>query len=209
MNGTIESDHTVVVDESVTPNALHFSAVFNVAVSFIDRHITEGRGTHVALRHGADEITYAQLAENVGRAGNALLKLGLIPGDRLVMAALDAPMFFYVFWGAIKAGIIPIAASTFLKGSDYRYLIADAQCAGFVYSSALAAEMADVARSSPQLRVVLPIDGPKSLSELIAAASPKLDAGAYDTNDGLLLALFLRALLATRRVSFISIGTWS
>ena len=91
MNGTIESDHTVVVDESVTPNALRFSAVFNVAVSFIDRHITEGRGTHVALRHDADEITYAQLAENVGRAGNALLKLGLIPGDRLVMAALDAP----------------------------------------------------------------------------------------------------------------------
>src|ERR1035441_2937262 len=37
MNGTIESDHTVVVDESVTPNTLRFSAVFNVAVSFIDR----------------------------------------------------------------------------------------------------------------------------------------------------------------------------
>ena len=175
MNGTIQNDHTVVVDESVTPNTLRFSAVFNVAVSFIDRHITEGRGTHIALRHDADEITYAQLAENVNRAGNALLKLGLIPGDRLVMAALDAPMFFYVFWGAIKAGIIPIAASTFLKSSDYRYLIADAQCAGFVCSSALAAEVADVARSSPHLRVVLPIDGPKSLSELIAAASPKLD----------------------------------
>jgi benzoate-CoA ligase family protein len=175
MNGTIQNDHTVVVDESVTPNTLRFSAVFNVAVSFIDRHISEGRGTHVALRHDADEITYAQLADNVGRAGNALLKLGLIPGDRLVMAALDAPMFFYVFWGAIKAGIIPIAASTFLKSSDYRYLIADAQCVGFVYSSALAAEVADVARSSPQVRVVLPIDGSKSLSELIAAASPKLD----------------------------------
>ena len=175
MAETIESNHTVVVDESITPNALRFSAVFNVAVPFIDRHVNEGRGGRVALRYNGEEITYAQLAENVNRAGNALLKLGLVPGDRLVMAALDEPMFFYIFWGAIKAGIIPIGASTFLKAADYRYLIADAQCAGLVYSSALAAEMADIAGSSPQLRVVLPIDGRGSLAELIDAASPKLD----------------------------------
>ena len=155
----IESNHTVVVDESITPNTLRFSAVFNVAVPFIDRHVNEGRGGRVALHYNGEEITYARLAENVNRAGNALLKLGLAPGERLVMAALDEPMFFYIFWGAIKAGIIPIAASTFLKAADYRYLIADAQCAGFVYSSALAAEMADIARSSPHLRIVLPIDG--------------------------------------------------
>lgn len=175
MAETIASNHTVVVDESTTPNTLRFSAVFNVAVPFIDRHVNEGRGGRVALRYNAEEITYAQLAENVNRAGNALLKLGLIPGDRLVMAALDEPMFFYIFWGAIKAGIIPIGASTFLKAAEYRYLIADAQCAGLVYSSALAAEMADIAGSSPQLRVVLPIDGRGSLAERIDAASPKLD----------------------------------
>ena len=65
MAETIESNHTVVVDESITPNALRFSAVFNVAVPFIDRHVSEGRGSRVALRHDAGEITYAQLAENV------------------------------------------------------------------------------------------------------------------------------------------------
>ena len=175
MAEAIASNHTVVVDESVTPSTIRFSEVFNVAVPFIDRHVSEGRGDRVALRHDGGEVTYAQLAENVSRAGNALLKLGLSPGDRLVMAALDGPMFFYVFWGAVKAGIIPIGASTFLKAADYRYLIADAQCAGLVYSSALAAEVADIGDSSPHLRIVLPIDGRGSLAELIAAASPKLD----------------------------------
>lgn len=175
MAGTSESAHTVVVDKSNVPNAIHFSAVFNVAVPFIDRHVREGRGSRVALRYRTVEITYAQLAENVNRAGNALLKLGLAPGDRLVMAAIDDPMFFYVFWGAIKAGIIPIAASTFLKAAEYRYLIADAKCAAFVYSSALAAEMADIAGGSAHLRIVLPVDGAGSLAEFIPAASPKLD----------------------------------
>ena len=169
-----ERDHTVAIDESVVPNALHFSANFNVAVPFIDRHLDEGRGQRIALRHQGGEVSYAQLAENVGRAGNALLGLGIAPGERLIMAALDEPIFFYVFWGAIKAGIIPIAASTFLKTADYKFLARDAGCSAFVYSSALAAEAAEVAGASPQLRVVLPLDGPGSLAERMATASPEL-----------------------------------
>jgi benzoate-CoA ligase family protein len=174
MVGTAERDHTVTIDESVTPNALHFSPNFNVAIPFIDRHLAEGRGDRIALRHPGGEVSYAQLAENVNRAGNALLGLGIAPGDRMVMAALDEPMFFYVFWGAIKAGIIPIAASTFLKTGEYQFLATDAACSAFVYSSALAAEAAGVAGITRQLRVVLPMDGPGSLAERMKTASPEL-----------------------------------
>jgi benzoate-CoA ligase family protein len=174
MVGTAARDHTVTIDESVTPNALHYSANFNVAVPFIDRHVERGRGQRIALRHLGGEVSYAQLAQNVARVGNALLALGIAPGERMMMAALDEPMFFYVFWGAIKAGIIPIAASTFLKTAEYRVLANDAACSAFVYSSALAGAAAGVAGASAHLRVVLPMDGPGSLAERIAAASPEL-----------------------------------
>lgn len=174
MVGTAERDHTVTIDENVTPNALHFSANFNVAVPFIDRHMAEGRGHRIALRHPSGEVSYAQLAVNVARAGNVLLGLGIAPGERLVMAAVDEPMFFYVFWGAIKAGIIPISASTFLKTAEYRFLVTEAACSAFIYSSAIAAEAAGVAGSSTKLRVVLPTDGPGSLAERMATASPEL-----------------------------------
>lgn len=174
MVGTAERDHTVTIDEGVTPNALRYAANFNVAVPFIDRHVAEGRGHRIALRHSGGEVSYAQLEENVARAGNVLLGLGIAPGERLMMAALDEPMFLYVFWGAIKAGIIPIAVSTFLKTAEYRFLATDAACSAFVYSSTLAAEASGVAGASAQLRVVLPMDGPGSLAERMAAASPKL-----------------------------------
>ena len=79
---TAERDHTVTIDESVTPNALHYAANFNVAVPFIDRHVAEGRGHRIAVRHPGGEVSYAQLAENVARAGNVLLSLGIAPGER-------------------------------------------------------------------------------------------------------------------------------
>lgn len=169
-----KTDHNVEIDESVVPNALRFSPVFNVAVPFIDRHVEEGRGRSVALRHAGGEVTYAELADNVARAGNVLLGLGLKPGERMIMAAVDDPMFFFVFWGAIKAGIIPIAVSTFIKAPDYKFLAADSECVGFVYSEVLAGEAAAVNGSTPRLRVVLPIDGPDSLASRMANASPRL-----------------------------------
>lgn len=172
---TVMQDHTVVIDESVFPNAIRFAPVFNVAVPFIDRHVEEGHGGRVALRHPGGVVTYAELAENAARAGNVLLGLGLKPGERLVMAALDEPMFFYVFWGAIKAGIVPIAASTFIKAADYRFLVQDAECVAFVYSSPLAGEAAGVQGVAAGLRCVLPLEGPGSIAERMANASPLLD----------------------------------
>lgn len=166
--------HTIWVDESVTPNALRFSPIFNVAVPFIDRHVTEGRGDQLALYHPGGRVTYAQLAENVARAGNALLELGLVPGDRIIMAALDDPMFFYVFWGAIKAGIVPIAASTFVKNADYRFLVSDAECVAFIYSSALASEVAGLEDATSTLRLVMPMEGPNSFAAHLASASSQL-----------------------------------
>jgi benzoate-CoA ligase family protein len=168
-------NHTVLIDESVTPNALRFAPVFNVAVPFIDRHVLEGRGNAVALRTRGGNVTYAQLAESVARAGNALLGLGLVRGDRLVMAVTDEPIFFYIFWGAIKAGIVPIAVSTFLKNPEYRFLVADAQSAGYVYSPAIAEEAADVDGATPHLRFSVPAEGPGSIAERMAASSPHLE----------------------------------
>ena len=170
-----ETLHRVDIDESVVPNRLSFSPVFNVAVPFIDRHVTEGRGERVALRHKSGEVTYAQLAENVSLAGNALLALGLKPGERLVIAAIDDPMFFYVFWGAIKAGIVPIAVSTFLKEHEYRFLIEDSDCAAFVYSSVLADEAGRLAGATPALRICLPLEGENSVAARMASASPVLE----------------------------------
>ena len=134
-------DHTVSVDRSTTPATLGFAARFNVAVPFIDRHLEEGRAGKVAIRAGEDSVTYGELAARVNRAGNVLLGLGLEPGARLMMMVKDSPAFFYLFWGAIKAGIVPVPVSTLLRASDYSFMIADSGCAACAYSPEFAAEV--------------------------------------------------------------------
>jgi acyl-coenzyme A synthetase/AMP-(fatty) acid ligase len=71
------------------PTRFTTAANFNVAVPFIDRHVA-GPRPRIALRHPGGEVSYAQLAENVARAGNVLLSLGIAPGERLVMGARRA-----------------------------------------------------------------------------------------------------------------------
>ena len=136
------ADNTVRIDSQKSPADIHFSASFNVAVPFIDRHLTEGRGAKIAFTvHGGGSCTYAQLAENVNRAGNALLSLGLKPQDRVLMIVKDSCEFLYTFWGAIKAGIVPVPLNTLLRAKDYAFNIENSEAAGVVYSSEFAAEV--------------------------------------------------------------------
>ena len=120
---------------------VHLPERFNVAMPFIDRHVGEGRGAKAAIRTAQETVTYTELAERVNRAGNALLARGLKPGDRVMMVIKDCPAFFYVFWGAIKAGIVPIPLNTMLRAADYAYIIDDSGCRLVVYSGEYAAEV--------------------------------------------------------------------
>jgi len=145
-------NNIVEVDYGANPPKITFAPVFNVAVAFIDRHVSEGRGDKVALKTEDGDVSYDALLANVNRFGNAMAGLGLKAGDRVLMVVVDEPAFFYTFWGAIKAGIIPIAVNTMLKPPDYAYLIDDCGCKAIVHSDSLTetiAEAVSVSTASP------------------------------------------------------------
>ena len=74
-------------------------ARFNAASFFVDRHLAEGRGTRRAFRHRRCSISYADLAADMNRAGNALSELGLELENRVMLAVSDSPAFAAAFWG--------------------------------------------------------------------------------------------------------------
>ncbi len=178
-------DHTVAVDTSVTPSEIEFSTVYNAAVTFIDRHLEEGRGGKDAIIGDGGSVTYAELAENVNRCGNVLVNLGLARGERVVLVVKDCAEFFYLFWGAIKAGFIPVPVNTMLRTQDFKYLIQNSQCGAVVYSPEFATEVESALKESdPAPTHRIPVDGEgETVVSLMAGAPPDLSPIAAGPDD--------------------------
>ncbi|MDE2376062.1 benzoate-CoA ligase family protein [Bradyrhizobium sp.] len=177
--------HTVEIDASEHPPRLRFSADFNVAVPFIDRHIAEGRSAKIAIRSVDGDVTYADLAANVNRCARLLLRLGLKRGDRMLMVVKDCPAFFYLFWGAIKAGIIPVPLNTLLRATSYTYMIEDSGAAALVYSPEFAEEVRPaIAGAARAPQIVLCTEGEaNSFASLIADAGAQFETVATAADD--------------------------
>jgi len=179
------SSNTVEIDTRQQPSRLLFAPRFNVAVPFIDRHVVEGRGAKTAIRTIQGDVSYAQLAANIDRCAVALMRLGLRRGERVLMIVKDCPVFFYLFWGAIKAGIVPVPLNTLLRRSSYTFMIDDAGAAAIVYSPEFAAEVElGITHAVHPPRVVLLTEGrDSSLECLLDQCEPQFKAVAATAED--------------------------
>ncbi len=176
--------NTVTIDPTDFSAPIRFAPRFNVAVPFIDRHLEEGRAQKIAIRtvHGA--VTYGQLAAQVNRCGNVLRSLNVGTGQRLLMVVKDCPEFFFLFWGAIKAGIVPVPVNTLLRAADYQYMIDDSACALVAYSAEYAQTVEPAlagAEHKPQSLCVAAGNAP--FATLMQSASVALEPAPAAAND--------------------------
>lgn len=164
---------------------LVFPTSFNAAEHYIDRHLQEGRADKIAIRTavGDRSVTYGELAKNVNRYGNALLALGFKKGERILMGIKDCPEFFYVFWGAIKAGIVPVPLNTLLRAKDYQFIIADSKCTGLIYSPEFASEIELALKISEHKPAHVFLASDEGFPKLAAKASDKLDTTPSEATD--------------------------
>lgn len=179
-------ENLVSVDTTVTPTVFCYSDKFNVAVPFIDRHIEEGRDDKVAIRvHGGGTVNYGTLFEHVNKAGNALIDLGCSKGDRVLMVVKDSAEFYYLFWGAIKAGIIPVPLNTLLRAKDYSYMIEDSEATAIIFSPEYTSEVEQaLEKSKHKPKINLSTDGSdECLAKQMLSASSNLKAASTTANE--------------------------
>ena len=101
------------------------------------------------------------------------------------MIVKDCQVFFYLFWGAIKAGIVPVPLNTLLRRSSYTFMIDDSGAAAIVYSPEFAAEVElGIAHAVHPPRVVLLTEGRNSSLEcLLDQCEPQFKAVAATAED--------------------------
>jgi 4-hydroxybenzoate-CoA ligase len=147
---------------------------YNAAVDMVDRNVAEGRGDKVVFADTSRRITYAQLADSVARVGTMLAGLGLRREDRIAMIMLDTVDFPILFWGAIRAGIIPIPLNTLLPVEQFRYILQDSRAKALFVSTPFqkTAEAAAVGVATLDATVAVGGAGEKDFATLLAAAAP-------------------------------------
>ncbi len=142
---------------------------YNAATHFVDRHVAEGRGGRVAFHDDAGSLTYAELADRTARVAGALGALGVEPEQRVALCMLDTADFPCVFWGAIRAGVVPVPLNTLLTTADYAYMLADSRARVVFVSDALAEKVLPAVAQSPHVKRV--VRGGE-IEALLAGAQP-------------------------------------
>jgi len=135
-------DHSYSVDRSNSPARLTFAETFNLCVPFLDRHIQEGRAAKVLARWPQREMTYGELYATVLRVGNGLRKLGIGPGDRVMLLLKDTPAFYQAFLATVRIGAVAVPVNTFLRAKDYAYILKDSEAKAVFASDGTFQELA-------------------------------------------------------------------
>ncbi len=132
---------------------------YNAAVDFVDRNVAEGRGDKTAFIDPSRNITYGELLDAVARIGPMLARLGIEPENRVAMVLLDTVDFPVLFWGAIRAGIVPVLLNTRLTVDQYRYLLEDSRAKAVFVSTALLPALQEAAADLPTLKAIVVVGG--------------------------------------------------
>lgn len=166
-------------DQSTSPPRITIPRCYNAADDLIARNLLAGRGAKLAYIDDQGRYTYDQLAERVNRAANALVALGLVREQRVLLCVHDTIDFPSVFLGAIKAGIVPIATNTLLTASDYEYMLNDSRARVAIVSAALLPLFEPLLDKVPTLERIVVAgsdEGENALGALMASAAGGFEA---------------------------------
>src|ERR1044071_8745962 len=144
-------------------------ASYNAAGDMVDRNVAEGRGAKIAFIDPARRLTYGELADRVARVGPMLTKLGLQREDRVAMIMLDTIDFPVLFWGAIRAGIIPIPLNTLLPVEQFHYILRDSRAKVLFVSAPFLKTAKPGAAGVPTLQKLMVVGDPTAQSPEFAA----------------------------------------
>ena len=100
----------------------------NAAYYFIDRHLNtkiENKKVFIEATSTGRSISYKELTIQTNKMIDLLSKLNVRREERVLMLVLDQIEFPIIFWGCIKAGVIPVPINTLLSKDIIKTILDD------------------------------------------------------------------------------------
>jgi 2-aminobenzoate-CoA ligase len=159
---------------------LQYPERLNCADSFIDRHLREGHGDAAAIIGPDGTVwSYADLASHVNRICNVLTgRLGMVPGNRVLLRAANTPMMVACYFAVLKAGGVVVASMPLLRAKELSFMISKARISHALCDRRLIGEMELLPETSrPQYCVTFQsLSEPAELETAMAGVSDQFAA---------------------------------
>jgi benzoate-CoA ligase len=156
---------------------------FNAAQDLL-AHSLAKRPDKVALIDASGGLSYAALADRVNRLAGAWGRLGIAPGDRVLLCLLDTRDFPTVFLGAIKAGVVPVPLNTLQTADDYAWIVENSGAKAVFVTGELSEKWTSMADDYPAVRFISSEGGPwHGLEAILADSQPLIEPAPTRRDD--------------------------
>jgi len=88
--------------------------------------------TFIKESHAGPDVSYAQFLQQTAQVANALQKIGLKPGDRLVAQVGKSVPALALYAGCVQAGVVYLPLNTAYTPNEVEYFVHDAQASALI-----------------------------------------------------------------------------
>src|SRR5580698_5659254 len=122
-------------------------------------NLAKGHGDRLALIGPAGARSYAELCADASRWGHGFAALGLKRGDRVLMFLDDTPAYPAAFFGAVRAGFVPLLINTLTPPDLLQFYLSDSGASVAVVDAGFCSRFDKAACAETQLRTLIVING--------------------------------------------------
>jgi benzoate-CoA ligase family protein len=119
----------------------------------------KGRADRLALTGPAGKRSYRELCAEACRWGHGLLSLGLKRGDRVLMFLDDTPAYPAAFFGAVRAGLVPLLINTLTPPDLLQFYLSDSSASVAVADAEFCSRFDARACQDTVLRTLISVNG--------------------------------------------------
>jgi benzoate-CoA ligase family protein len=125
-------------------------------------NLAKGRGDRLALTGPKGTRSYAELCAEASRWGHGFVSLGLKRGDRILMFLDDTPAYPAAFFGAVRAGFVPLLINTLTPPDLLQFYLSDSNAAVAVADAEFCPRFNAEACKDTALRTLVAVNGEAS-----------------------------------------------
>lgn len=125
----------------------------------------------LAVVDGERVLTFRQFADRVNALANAVLRLGLAPGDKLAVLQENCSQYLELYFGAATAGVAVVPLNYRLSPGELAYVVQDSETQALFYGGKYRELAQQVTRESPNVRVSVCIGDAGDYERLLAQSS--------------------------------------